>query len=49
MKTVAEYMNDPRILKDPDMVGALEPIRELHAIRRNLNQTLEAVFRQYRR
>jgi hypothetical protein len=33
MKTVQEYMNDPRILNDPDMAGALEPIREIHAIR----------------
>jgi hypothetical protein len=33
MKTVQDYMNDPRILNDPDMAGALEPIREIHAIR----------------
>ncbi|GHV17733.1 hypothetical protein FACS189493_5880 [Spirochaetia bacterium] len=33
MKTVAEYMNDPRILNDPDMAEALEPIKEIHAIR----------------
>jgi hypothetical protein len=33
MKTVQEYLNDPRILDDPDMAGALEPIREVHAIR----------------
>jgi hypothetical protein len=33
MKTVQEYMNDPRILNDPDMAGALEPVREIHAIR----------------
>jgi hypothetical protein len=33
MKTVQEYMNDPRILSDPGMVGVLEPIREIHAIR----------------
>jgi hypothetical protein len=32
MKTVQEYMNDPRLLNDPDMAGALEPIRELCAI-----------------
>jgi hypothetical protein len=36
MKTVEEYMNDPRILNDPDMEGALEPIREIHAIRLKL-------------
>ena len=26
-------MNDPRILNDPDMVDALEPVKEIHAIR----------------
>jgi hypothetical protein len=31
--TVQEYMNDPRLLSDPDMEGALEPIKELHAAR----------------
>ena len=33
MKTVKEYLTDPRILNDPDMAEALEPIREIHAIR----------------
>jgi hypothetical protein len=33
MKTVEEYMNDPRLLNDPDMKEALEPIKEIHAIR----------------
>jgi hypothetical protein len=33
MKTVQDYMNDPRILNDPDMIGALEPIKKIHAIR----------------
>jgi hypothetical protein len=33
MKTVQDYMNDPRLLNDPDMAGALEPLREIHAIR----------------
>jgi hypothetical protein len=33
MKTVQEYMNDPRIINDPDMEGALEPIKMIHAIR----------------
>jgi hypothetical protein len=33
MKTVQEYMNDPRITNDPEMMAALEPIREIHAIR----------------
>jgi hypothetical protein len=33
MKTVEDYLNDPRILNDPLMVGSLEPIRRIHAIR----------------
>jgi hypothetical protein len=33
MKTIADYLDDPRILNDPQMVGALEPIREIHAAR----------------
>jgi hypothetical protein len=35
MKTVQDYMNDPR-LNDPDMTGALYLIREIHAIRLKL-------------
>jgi hypothetical protein len=31
MKTVQEYMNDPRMLNDPDMAAALEPVKEIHA------------------
>jgi hypothetical protein len=26
-------MNDPRILNDPDMAEALEPVKKIHAIR----------------
>jgi len=33
MKTVQEYLNDPRILNDPDMAGAIDPVKEIHAIR----------------
>jgi len=33
MKTVADYISDPRLLNDPEMAGALEPIREIHAAR----------------
>jgi hypothetical protein len=33
MKTIEDYMNDPRILNDPDMTGALYPILEIHAAR----------------
>jgi len=33
MKTVQDYLNDPRLLNDPAMLGALEPVREIHAAR----------------
>ena len=33
MKTVSDYLHDPRILSDQDMAEALEPVREIHAIR----------------
>jgi hypothetical protein len=33
MKTIQDYMNDPRLLNDPRMAGALEPIKKIHAIR----------------
>ena len=36
MKTIQEYMNDPRMLNDPGMAKALEPVREIHAIRLKL-------------
>jgi hypothetical protein len=33
MKTIQDYMNDPRLLNDPLMEKALEPVKEIHAIR----------------
>ena len=33
MKAIVDYLNDPRILSDPEMAVALEPIKEIHAIR----------------
>jgi hypothetical protein len=33
MRTLEEYMNDPRILNDPEMMAAPEPVREVHAAR----------------
>ena len=33
MKTIKDYMNDPRMLNDPGMADALEPVKEIHAIR----------------
>jgi hypothetical protein len=35
-KTVDDYLNDPRILEDPEMMAAPECIREIHAIRLKL-------------
>jgi len=31
MKTVQDYLNDPRLLGDPRLASALEPVREIHA------------------
>jgi hypothetical protein len=36
MKTVQEYLSDPQMLNDPGMAKALEPIKEIHAIRLKL-------------
>jgi hypothetical protein len=33
MKTIQDYLNDPRMLNDPDMAAALEPVKEIHAAR----------------
>jgi hypothetical protein len=33
MKTVEDYLNDPRIMDDPAMTEALPSIKEIHAIR----------------
>jgi hypothetical protein len=33
MKTIQEYMVDPRMLNDSAMTDALEPVKEIHAIR----------------
>ncbi|MDR1908418.1 MAG: hypothetical protein LBQ35_00685 [Spirochaetaceae bacterium] len=46
MKTVQEYMNDPRITNDPGLMDAPESVREVHAIRlmlqeRRVNMTPE--------
>jgi hypothetical protein len=29
MKTVQDSLNDPRMLNDPDMAAALEPVKEI--------------------
>jgi hypothetical protein len=46
MKTVQDYMNDPRLLNDPGLFEAPDPVREVHAIRlmlqdRRANMTAE--------
>ena len=33
MKTVKDYLNDPRIVNDPLMADVLEPIKEIRAAR----------------
>jgi hypothetical protein len=33
MKTIQDYLTDPRMLNDPDMAAALEPVKEIHAAR----------------
>jgi hypothetical protein len=46
MKTIQEYLNDPRLLNDPGLSEAPDPVREVHAIRlmlqdRRANMTAE--------
>ncbi|MDR1211806.1 MAG: hypothetical protein LBK40_06200 [Spirochaetaceae bacterium] len=43
MKTIQDYMNDPRILNDPQMAGALEPVKEIHAIRLKIQDETEGM------
>jgi len=43
MKTVQDYLNDPRLLNDPDMAEALEPVREIHAIRLKIQDETEGM------
>jgi hypothetical protein len=33
MKTVKDYLKDPRIINDPNMTNAINPIKEIQAIR----------------
>jgi hypothetical protein len=43
MKTVQEYMTDPRILNDPDMAKAMKPVKEIHAIRLMIQDEKERI------
>jgi hypothetical protein len=53
MKTVQEYMNDPRIVNDPEMLEATDLIKEIHAIRLRLQDETAALtpdqMKEYRR
>ncbi|MDR0876832.1 MAG: hypothetical protein LBN21_02175 [Treponema sp.] len=53
MKTVQEYMNDPRIVNDPKMLDATDLIKEVHAIRLRLQDETAALtpdeMEEYRR
>jgi len=43
VKTVEDYMNDPRILEDSEIMEAPECIREIHAIRLKLQDETEGM------
>jgi hypothetical protein len=43
MKTIDEYMNDPRMLNAPDMADATEPVKEIHAARLKLQDETAAM------
>jgi hypothetical protein len=38
MKTVQDYLNDPRILNDKGLMDGPEEIREIHAIRLKIQE-----------
>jgi hypothetical protein len=40
---VQEYMSDPRLLNDPGMAEALEPVRKIHAIRLKIQDETAAM------
>jgi hypothetical protein len=41
-----DYMNDLRLLNDPDMKDALEPVKEVHAIRLRLQDEMAGMTPQ---
>jgi hypothetical protein len=43
MKTVDDYMNDPRLLGDPGMAEALAPVKKIHAIRLKIQDEFEGM------
>jgi len=42
-KTVKDYINDSRILEDPEMMEAPECVKEIHAIRLKLQDETEGM------
>ena len=44
MKTVKEYLSDPRMLNDPEMAVTLEPIKEIHSIRLKIQDETANMF-----
>jgi hypothetical protein len=53
MKTVQEYMNDPRIVDDPEIAEAPEFIKEIYAIRLRIQDKTAGMtkeqLKEYRR
>ena len=43
MKTVQDYLKDPRMLNDPAMAEALDPVKEIHAIRLMIQDETEGM------
>ena len=48
MKTVADYLNDPRLTGDPQMAEALETVKEIHAARLMLMDETEGMTSEER-
>ena len=47
MKTVQEYLSDPRITGDSELMSSPEEIRTIHAIRlKQLDETAEMSFKE---
>jgi hypothetical protein len=49
MKTIDDYLNDPRITNDPDMQDVPYYIREVHAIRLKLQDEAKSMTLEERK
>jgi hypothetical protein len=47
MKTVKDYLNDPRLVNDPDMQDVPACIKEVHAIRLKLQDEHDVLSPEY--